>query len=397
MIKTLRDIDVEGKRVLLRVDYNVPINIEDDTISDDSRIVASLPTIEYLIENKAKIILCTHMGRPDGRIVDTLRTRKLADRLAEHLQQDVKYVQDCIGEDVVDAVSKMKNNDVLMLENIRFYADEINNDERFAEKLASLADVYVNDAFGTAHRSHASVVGVAQFLPAVAGFLMEAEIGAMSALLENPKHPFACLIGGAKISDKIALLENMIGKADFILINGGMAATFFQSQGYEVGKSMVEKERLSMALNIMQISKDRNTELLLPVDVVIARDINRDDPEAKTVAISDIKKDRYIVDIGRKTIGLFSSKLKGCKTIFWNGPMGIYEIPRFATGTFEIAETIAGSGAKTVVGGGSSAEVIRKMGLLEKISHVSTGGGASLKFLEGKTLPGIEVLEDTSN
>jgi phosphoglycerate kinase len=397
MLKTVRDIDVKGKRVLLRVDYNVPLNVKDDTISDDSRIIASLPTIEYLIEKQAKIILCTHMGRPEGKIVDSLRTGKLAERLAEYIHKDVKYLQDCIGKDVADTVNKMGNSEVLMLENVRFYADEENNGTHFAKKLSSLADVYVNDAFGTAHRSHASVVGVAQFLPAVAGFLMEAEIVAMSELLDNPKHPFACLIGGAKISDKIALLQNMMGRADLILIGGGMAATFFQAQGYDVGKSIVEKDRLSMALNILQLMKDKNTELLLPVDVMIAKSIGGDDPEAKTVEISDITKDGYVVDIGTKTIGLFSSKLKGCKTIFWNGPMGIYEVPRFSKGTGEIAKTIAGSGAKTVVGGGSTAEAIRKNGLIEKISHVSTGGGASLEFLEGKTLPGIKALEDTTN
>jgi phosphoglycerate kinase (EC 2.7.2.3) len=391
--KTVRDIEVKEKRVLVRVDFNVPLDVNTGAISDDSRIQASLPTIKYLIDHKAKVILCSHLGRPKGKVIEKLRMTPIAQHLSQLIGLPVTTVRDCMGEEVQSKVRALKEGDILLLENVRFYPGEEENDPQFAQELASLADVYVNDAFGTAHRTHASTVGIARYLPAVAGFLMEKELEVMGNLLHNPGHPFACLIGGAKVSDKIGLMQNMLKRVDVLLVGGGMAVTFLRAQGYGVGRSLVEEDKLSLAKELLQEAEKWKVPFLLPIDVVITEDIKAE-TEVKTVLITDMPQGRYIVDIGLQTIELFSNELKKCRTIAWNGPMGIYEIPEFAHGTKTLANLISTLDATTIVGGGSSAEVVQEMGLTGKISHVSTGGGASLRFLEGATLPGVEALLD---
>jgi len=391
--KTVRDVEVKGKKVLVRVDFNVPLDTNNGTISDDSRIRASLPTIKYLIDHKAKVILCSHLGRPKGKVVEELRMAPIAQRLSQLIELPVNITGDCVGKEVESKVEVLKEGDILFLENVRFYPDEEANDPRFAQDLAKLADIYVNDAFGTAHRVHASTVGVADYLPAVAGFLMEKELEIMGKLLTSPGHPFACLIGGAKVSDKIGLIQNMLKKLDALLIGGGMAATFLKAQGYEVGHSLIEKDKLSLTEQLLQEAKEWEAPLLLPTDVVVAQKIKA---EALTniVPITDIPPDSYIVDIGSQTIELFCSELRKCRTIMWNGPMGIYEIPQFDQGTRSLASFLSTLNTITIIGGGSTSEVVQEMGLAKKMTHVSTGGGASLRFLEGATLPGVEVLQD---
>jgi phosphoglycerate kinase len=391
--KTIRDIDVEGKRVLVRVDFNVPLDINTGAISDDSRIRASLPTIEYLIERKAKAILLSHLGRPDGGIVETLRMAPIAERLSQLIGLPVKVAQDCIGAEVEKTVKVLKESDILFLENLRFHSEEEANDPGFAHQLASLADVYVNDAFGTAHRAHASTVGVPRYLPAVGGFLMERELEAMNTLLNAPDHPFGCLVGGAKVSDKIGLLRNMLKRVDILLVGGGMAATLLKAQGYEVGLSLVEEDKLVLSRELLQEAQEHNVALLLPLDVVAAEGITAE-AEAETVPATEVPNDLYIVDIGPRTIELFSNELRRCRTIMWNGPVGVYEIPRFGEGTRSMARLLASLNSTTVVGGGSTAEIVEEMGLAGEMTHVSTGGGASLRFLEGATLPGVEALLD---
>ena len=399
MKKTIRDIDVEGKRILLRVDFNVPLDINTGFISDDSRIRASLPTIEYLIERKAKIILCSHLGRPEGKVVKKLGMKPVAEHLSQLIGLPVKTVSDCVGEQVEDKIRELKEGEIIFLENLRFHPEEEANDSSFAQKLAKLADIYVNDAFGTAHRAHASTVGVAKYLPAVAGFLMEKELEAIEKILYHTQRPFACLIGGAKVSDKIGLLQNMLKKVDILLIGGGMAATFLKAEGYVVGCSLVEEDKLDLARKLIQEAQEWKVLLRLPQDVVIAAEIKAcpersEGTPGKIVSVADIPRDSYIVDIGPKTIELFCQELTKCRTILWNGPVGIYEIPQFSRGTKSLVSFLATLGATTIVGGGSSAEVVQEMGLTEKITHVSTGGGATLRFLEGATLPGVEVLQD---
>ena len=391
--KTIRDIDVEGKRVLVRVDFNVPLDINTGAISDDSRIRASLPTIEYLVEHKAKVILCTHLGRPEGKVVETLRIAPIAQRLSQLTGLPVKVAQDCIGAEAEKTARALKEGDILFLENLRFHSEEEANDPGFAQQLASLAEIYVNDAFGTAHRAHASTVGVARYLPAVGGFLMEKELEAMSTLLNAPDRPFACLIGGAKVSDKIGLLRNMLKRVDIFLVGGGMAATLLKAQGHEVGLSLVEAEKLGLSKELLQEAQEHNVPLLLPLDVVAVEKIATE-AEAKTVPATKVPHDLYIVDIGPQTIELFSDELKKCRTIMWNGPVGVYEIPRFGEGTRSMARLLASLNSTTIVGGGSTAEIVEEMGLADKLTHVSTGGGASLRFLEGATLPGVEALSD---
>jgi phosphoglycerate kinase len=391
--KTIRDIDVEGKRVLVRVDFNVPLDINTGAISDDSRIRASLPTIEYLIERKAKVILLSHLGRPEGKVVETLRMAPIAERLSQLTGLPVKVAQDCIGAEVESMVKVLKESNILFLENLRFHSEEEANDPGFAHQLASLADVYVNDAFGTAHRAHASTVGVARCLPAVGGFLMERELEAMNTLLDAPDRPFGCLVGGAKVSDKIGLLRNMLKRVDILLIGGGMAATLLKAQGYEVGLSMVEEDKLGLSRELLQEAQEHNVPVLLPLDVVAAEEITAE-AEARTAAATQVPHGLYIVDIGPRTIELFSGELRKCRTIMWNGPVGVYEIPRFGEGTRSMARLLASLNATTVVGGGSTAEIVEEMGLAGKMTHVSTGGGASLRFLEGATLPGVEALLD---
>jgi len=390
--KTVKDIDVSGKRVLLRVDFNVPMS-QDGTISDDTRIRACLPTIKYLREHKARVILCSHLGRPDGKVVEGLRLAPVAKRLSELLGKPVKALRDCVGPEVEVEVVRLKNGDVALLENLRFHPEEEANDPNFAKALSRLAELYVNDAFGASHRAHASVVGVAKYLPAVSGFLMEKELKALGGALENPKRPFAAMIGGAKISGKLAVLENIIGKVDALLIGGGMAATFIKSQGYGVGASLVENDKLDYVRKLMEKAKSLGVRLLLPQDMVVTDKLEAGS-RTKTVPITEIPDGWIAADIGPRTIEEFSRELKKCRTVVWNGPVGVFEIPQFAEGTRRLAKVLAELKATTVIGGGSTAEAVTEMGLADKISHVSTGGGASLKFLEGKVLPGVAVLQD---
>jgi len=391
--KTVEDIEVEGKKVLLRVDFNVPLNINTGDISDDSRIRASLPTIEYLVDHRAKVILCSHLGRPEGKVVKELRMAPIAQRLSQLMGLPVSMASDCIGTEVESKVGALKEGEILVLENLRFHPEEELNDADFARKLARLADIYVNDAFGTAHRAHASTVGVAKYLPAVAGFLMKKELEVMGKLLHNPERPLACLIGGAKVSDKIELVQNMLKKVDMLLVGGGMTATFLKTQGYEVGHSLIEDDKLGLAKKLLQEAEEWKVPFLLPVDVVVAEEIKAGAP-TRVVPITNIPSGSHIVDIGPQSIELFYSELRRCRTITWNGPMGIYEIPQFAQGTRSIASFLSTLDATTIIGGGSSAEVVQEMGLTDKMTHVSTGGGASLRFLEGVTLPGVKVLLD---
>jgi phosphoglycerate kinase len=388
---TIRDIEVSGKRVLVRADFNVPLDEETGAITDDSRIRATLPTIKYLIDRGARVILCSHLGRPKGTVVEKLRLTIVAQRLSQILGQKVEAATDCIGPDVEKAVEKLRGGDVLLLENLRFHPEEEENDASFAQALARLADVYVNDAFGASHRSHASIVGVANYLPAVAGLLVEKEIKVLEGILANPVHPFAELAGGAKVSDKIGVLENTMDKVDCLLIGGGMAATFLKAKSHRVGSSLVEDGKLDFAAKLMKDAPQRGVRLLLPVDVVIADTLGAE-AKVRTVSVKDIEPDWKIVDIGPRTVSNFSEELKRCKTIFWNGPMGIYEIPQFARGTQAMARLLASLKATTIIGGGSTAEVVTEMKLADKMTFVSTGGGASLRFLGGGRLPGVEVL-----
>jgi phosphoglycerate kinase len=391
--KTVEDIEVKGKKVLLRVDFNVPLNINTGAISDDSRIRASLPTIKYLVARKAKIIICSHLGRPEGKVVENLRMVPIAQRLSQLMGLPVSTASDCIGQEVESKVRTLKEGDILVLENLRFHPEEEADDAGFAQKLARLADIYVNDAFGTAHRAHASTVGVAKYLPAVAGLLMKKELKVMEKLLHDPERPSACLIGGAKVSDKIELLQNMLKKVDMLLVGGGMAATFLKTQGYEVGHSLIEDDKLDLAKKLLQEAEEWKVPFLLPIDAVVAEEIKAGAP-TRVVPITNIPSGSHIVDIGPQSIELFCNELKKCHTIMWNGPMGIYEIPQFAKGTRSIAIFLSALNATTIIGGGSSAEIVQEMGLTDKMTHVSTGGGASLRFLEGAALPGVEVLLD---
>jgi phosphoglycerate kinase len=389
---TIKDIDVDGKTVLVRADFNVPLDEASGQISDDSRIRATLPTIKYLIERKARVVLCSHLGRPGGRVVEKLRLAPVAQRLSELLGQRVAIASHAsIGPEVEKEVGKLRGGDVLLLENLRFQPEEKENSPAFAQALARLADIYVDDAFGASHRAHASIVGVANYLPAVAGLLLEKEIDVLEGILANPAHPFAELAGGAKVSDKITLFENTLGKVDCVLIGGGMAATFLKAKSYEVGSSLVEDDRLDFAAKLMKDAAGRGVRLLLPVDVVIADKIGAE-ASVKAVPVEKITPGWGIVDIGPKTIDNFSEELRRCQTVFWNGPMGIYEIAKFARGTQAMAKLLAGLKATTVVGGGSTAEVVAAMKLADKMTFVSTGGGASLRFLGGEKLPGVEVL-----
>ncbi|MBM3142614.1 MAG: phosphoglycerate kinase [Chloroflexi bacterium] len=391
--KTIRDIEVEGKRVLVRVDFNVPLDMKTGAITDDSRIRAALPTIRYLVDHRAKVILCSHLGRPDGKVVEELRMAPIAQRLSQLTNLPVSTASDCIGADVEKAASTLKEGDILLLENIRFHTEEEANDPFFAQALAKLADIYVDDAFGTAHRAHASTVGIAKYLPAVAGFLMEKELKALGSLLTNPEHPFGALLGGAKVSDKIGLIQNISDKVDLLLIGGGMAATFLKAQGYEVGLSLVETDKQDLAHELMEAAKRKGISLLVPADVMVANSISAE-ATGEIVPIADIPTNKSIVDIGPKTVELFSQQIRQCQTVFWNGPMGVYEIPQFARGTKAMVELLASMKATTVIGGGSTAEIVEEMNLTHKMTHVSTGGGASLNFLKGKSLPGVSVLLD---
>jgi len=393
---TVRDIDVSGKRVLVRVDFNVPLDIQTGAITDDSRIRAALPTIRYLTDRGARVILCSHLGRPKGKVVEPLRLTGVARRLSQILRQQVEMADDGLGPEVDKAVGNLKAGQVMLLENIRFHPEEEANDDTFARRLARLADIYVNDAFGACHRAHASIVGVPRYLPAVAGLLVEKEVKVLEGLLASPQHPFAELAGGAKVSDKIGVLENTMDKADSILIGGGMAATFLKAKGYQIGLSLVEDDKLDLATKLMDEAARRGVNLMLPVDVVVADKLSTE-AESKTVSIKDVPPDWRIVDIGPQTVKNFSAELQECQTIFWNGPMGIYEIDKFARGTQAMARLLSGLKATTIIGGGSTAEVVTAMKLADKMTFVSTGGGASLRFLGGEKLPGVEALLDKKN
>ncbi len=357
--KTIRDARVGGKRVLVRVDFNVPLDIKTDIIADDSRIKSTLPTIKYLIDHKAKVILCSHLGRPDGKVVEGLRMKPVAERLSQLIKLPVLIASDCVGVEVKKKVDTLKDREILLLENLRFHPEEEANDPNFAKALAELADIYVDDAFGTAHRAHASTVGVAKYLPAFSGFLMEKELKTLGKLLANPKHPFAALLGGAKVSDKIGFIQNILNKIEILLIGGGMAANFLKVKGYEVGRSKVEIDKLDLANNILKYIEKERISLSLPVDIMITDSI---DSQAKgeIVSITEIPSDKYIVDIGPKTIELFSRQLKKCRTIFWNGPMGIYEIPQFANGTKAMVNLLANLKITTIVGGAQLLKLWRK-------------------------------------
>ena len=391
---TIRDIDVKDKRVLVRVDFNVPMNEDTGVITDDSRIRASLPTIQYLVDHKAKVILCSHLGRPKGAPEDKFRLAPVAIRLAELIKKPVATTRDCVGPEAEAAVKAMKSGDILLLENLRFHVEEEKNGPDFSKALASLAEVYVNDAFGTAHRAHASIVGVTKYLqPAVAGFLLEKELVHLGGILTNPVHPFAALLGGAKVSDKVALIENIISKVDYILVGGGMAATFLKSEGYEIGLSLLEADRIATAADLITKTKANKVNLMLPLDVGITNDVS-DKGSYAVVDIDKVPKDMKIVDIGPKTVAAFTVVLKKCKTVFWNGPMGVYEIPQFAKGSVAMAQLLAGLKASTVIGGGSTADMVYDMKLADKMTFVSTGGGASMSFLSGEVLPGVEALSN---
>ena len=391
---TIRDIDVRDKRVLVRVDFNVPMNEDTGVITDDSRIRASLPTIQYLVDHKAKVILCSHLGRPKGAPEDKFRLAPVAKRLAELIGKPVATTRDCVGPEAENAVKVLKSGDILLLENLRFHAEEEKNGPDFARALASLAEIYVNDAFGTAHRAHASIVGVTKYLqPAVAGFLLEKELVNLGGILTNPVHPFAALLGGAKVSDKVALIENIISKVDYILVGGGMAATFLKSEGYEIGQSLVEAGRVDTAAALITKAKANKVNLILPLDVVITNEVS-DKGSNQVVPVDKVPKDKKIVDIGPKTVESFTQTLKKCKTVFWNGPMGVYEVPQFAKGSMLMAQVLAGLKASTVIGGGSTADMVYDMKLADKMTFVSTGGGASMSFLNGEILPGVEALSD---
>ena len=390
--KTIRDIDVTGKRILVRVDLNVPFD-EKGAIADDTRIRAVLPTIKYLTDNKARVILCSHLGRPEGKVVDELRLAPVAERLSQLLNSHVEMATDCIGPKVEEAVRKLKKSDILMLENLRFHPEEEKNDPKFAWALAQLADIHVNDAFGTAHRKHASNVGVTEYLTSVAGFLIEREIDMLGKALEDPARPFTTIIGGAKISDKIGVIENVLGRVDSLIIAGGMGSTFLKALKYDVGESPVENNKVGLAQQLMEKAAEKGVHLLLPTDVVVA---DKFEPRAKskTVLITGVPAGWQVMDIGPRSIALFEAKLRKSKTIVWNGPVGVFEFPKFANGTEAIAHLLAGLDATTIIGGGSTAEAVEELGLVDKMTHVSTGGGASLKFLEGQPMPGITVLQD---
>lgn len=390
--KTVRDIDVNGKKVLVRCDFNVP-QLEDGTITDNRRIVAALETINYLLDNNAKVILCSHLGRPKGEFKKEFSLKPIADELSKLLGKEVKLASDVIGESAKELTSNMKEGEIVLLENVRFHREETDNDPEFAKKLASFADVYVNDAFGTAHRAHASTAGVANYLPAVSGFLIEKEINFMGNALENPERPFMAILGGKKVSDKIGVIEALLEKVDTLLIGGAMAYTFFKSMGYNVGDSICELDKLDLAQEIMQKAKDKGVKLMLPVDTNIGKEF-KPDTEHKIVKYTEIPDGWEGFDIGTETIKMYVEELKKAKTVIWNGPLGLSEFEIFANGTDTIAKTLADSDAITIIGGGDSAAAIERMGIGDKFSHISTGGGASLEFLEGKKLPGIECLQD---
>ncbi len=384
--QTVRDVDVHGKRVLVRVDFNVPLR--EGRIVDDTRIRAALPTLRYLLERGARIIVATHLGRPEGKRDAKLSLRPVADRLAELAGRPVTLAEDCVGPAAEHAAADLMPGQILLLENVRFHAEEEQNDPEFSRRLAALADVYVNDAFGAAHRAHASTAGVARYLPAVAGFLMEKELASLGGLLGAPARPFLAIIGGAKVSTKLAVLESLLGRVDAIAIGGAMANTFFLAKGYQVGRSLAEPDQVDAARRILGSAK----HILLPEDVVVAPSLGAG--EGRVVAVGTQLGDAMIVDVGPRTLARLADEVRAAKTVFWNGPLGYFENPAFASGTRRVAELLASSGATTVVGGGESVQAVEEAGVAKRLTHVSTGGGASLELLEGRELPGVAALRD---
>ena len=390
--KTVRDIDLKDKKVLVRCDFNVPMD-ENRNITDNRRIVAALPTIKYLLEQNCKIVLCSHLGRPKGEFKKEFSLEPVAKELSKLLGKEVIIAKDVIGEDAENKAKNLKNGEILLLENVRFHREETDNDPEFAKKLASFGEIFVNDAFGTAHRAHASTEGVTKYLPAVSGFLIEKELKFLGEALENPERPFVAILGGSKVSDKIGVIENLLEKVDTLIIGGGMAYTFFKAQGYSVGESLCEEDKCDLALELMEKAKEKNVKFLLPIDNKVGKEF-KPDTESKTVKSTEIPDGWEGLDIGEETIKLYKEELKNAKTIVWNGPLGVFEFDQFAVGTNEIAKALGGIDAIKIIGGGDSAAAVEKAGLADKMTHISTGGGASLEFLEGKKLPGIEALLD---
>lgn len=390
--KTVKDIDLKGKKVFVRCDFNVPMD-ENQNITDNTRIKAALPTIKYLLEQNCKIILASHLGRPKGEVKPEFSLKPVAKELSKLLGKDVIMANDVIGEDATSKAENLKEGEIMLLENVRFHREETDNDPEFAKKLASMAEIFVNDAFGTAHRAHASTTGIADYIPGVAGFLIEKELKFLGNAINNPERPFVAILGGAKVSDKIGVIDSLLDKVDTLMIGGGMAYTFFKAQGYNVGNSLCEVEKTDLALDAMEKAKAKGVKLLLPIDTKIGKEF-KPDTESKTVAWTEIPDEWEGFDIGEKTIEMFKNELQSAKTVIWNGPLGLFEFDQFAIGTNEIAKTLAELDATTIIGGGDSAAAVTKAGLADKMTHISTGGGASLEFLEGKKLPGIECLQD---
>ncbi|MFJ7929867.1 phosphoglycerate kinase [Peribacillus sp. NPDC096622] len=390
--KSIKDIELKGKRVFCRVDFNVPM--QDGKISDDTRIKAALPTISYLTEQGAKVILASHLGRPKGQVVEELRLAPVAERLSELSGKDVQKAEEAYGETVQSIIDNMQNGEILLLENVRFYPGEEKNDQELAKSFAALADVYVNDAFGAAHRAHASTEGIAHHLPAVAGLLMEKELSVLGKALSNPERPFTAIIGGAKVKDKIGVIENLLEKVDHLIIGGGLGYTFIKAQGHEIGNSLLEEDKIELAKSFIESAKEKGVKLHLPIDAVVTAEFSPD-AETENVDIDAIPNDKMALDIGPKTSELFADVIKSSKLVIWNGPMGVFEFDKFANGTRTVARALAeANDTYSIVGGGDSAAAAEKFGLAEKMSHISTGGGASLEFMEGKELPGVVALND---
>ena len=390
--KTIKDINLKEKKVLVRCDFNVPMD-EQRNITDNTRIVSALPTIKYLLDENCAIILCSHLGRPKGEFKEEFSLKPVAKELSRLLNKEVIMAKDVIGEDAKSKAKELKNGQIMLLENVRFHREETDNDENFAKELASMAEIYVSDAFGTVHRAHASTAGVAKFLPAVAGLLIEKELKFLGAAVTNPERPFVAILGGAKVSDKIGVIDSLLEKVDTLIIGGGMAYTFFKAQGYEVGNSICELDKLDLAREAMQKAKEKGVKLMLPVDTKVGKEF-KEDTESKTVKYNEIPSDWEGFDIGEETIKIFEEEIRKAKTVVWNGPLGLFEFDQFAIGTNAIAKTLSQIDAVTIIGGGDSAAAVKKAGLENKMTHISTGGGASLEFLEGKKLPGIECLLD---
>ena len=390
--KTVKDIDLKGKKVFVRCDFNVPMD-ENKNITDNTRIEAALPTIKYLLEQNCKIILASHLGRPKGEVKPEYSLKPVAKELSKLLGKEVIMANDVIGEDAKNKVANLKEGEIVLLENVRFHREETDNDPKFAKELADMAEIFVNDAFGAAHRAHASTAGIAEYIPAVSGFLIEKELKVLGDAINNPKRPFMAILGGAKVSDKIGVIDSLLDKVDTLMIGGGMAYTFFKAQGYNVGNSLCEVDKVDLALKAMEKAKQKGVKLLLPVDTRVGKEF-KPDTESKTVAWTEIPDEWEGFDIGEKTIEMFKEELKNAKTVIWNGPVGLFEFDQFAVGTNSIAKALADLDATTIIGGGDSGAAVEKAGLSDKMTHISTGGGASLEFLEGKKLPGIECLQE---